>query len=318
MFQEYRRLMIEMMYWRAYYCSPIFCAWKEVRKMKFGKYFTYNGDNSENYGLMIASFESGDDDLATGLERSLITGESTKYRFRANHFGAKYENALTFKITLVKDPCSLSGDESQILTRKETRMINRWLTGPSYPTLFHMYDEDYDFSDEKVDYNGIFSNVEYKLNGMSDVIGITFTFTNDSPFAYTPLISKTLTAKTMLPYEGTINNDSDELENPLYPCLTITPTYPNDITDVKIENLTDEKSMTYEWLDKGAQLYIDCEKAIIQFVGSDELVELHKLGITDVSSIYWFRLLPGRNQIKITGDVTIRLQYRELRKVGAY
>ena len=279
--------------------------------MKFGKYFKYNGRNSEDFGVIITSFEK-DDDLSTGLERTMILGESTKYRFRPNHYGMKYEENLTFRITFIKDVCS---DTSNYFTRKEVREINRWLTSTSYPTIFHMYDEDYDKSDESVDYNGVFNNVEYEVLGNSDVIGIIATFTNDSPFAYTPIISKTLKSTLDQPYELTINNDSDELENPLYPLLLF---YPNSTTDVTISNMTENKSMTFKNIVPEKPFYIDCDKMTVQYIGTNELIELHTLGIEDIGDIYWFRLQSGRNKVKITGDVEVKVKYRELRKVGAY
>lgn len=290
------------------------------KEMKFGQYFTYNNKSSEDFGLAIASFESSDGELSSGLTRNLITGETSKYRFRPNHMGAKYSDPLTFKIGLIKDPCNLNSDDMQIFTRSEVREINRWLTAPSYPTLFHMYDDDYDYADERVDYNGLFSDVEYELND-TDVIGLTFTFTNDSPFAYSPLISKTITSNSSTGTTVTITNDSDEIETPLYPCLVISPkesVSQNQKIQCKIENLTENKSMTYEWENEGNDLFIDCERMVIKFNDSDDLVDLDQLGVKDVGNIYWFRLVSGRNKICVTGDVTVRMQYREYRKVGAY
>ena len=66
--------------------------------------FEFNGYNSEEFGVIIASIEENDQ-----LEsRSLILGEKNKFRPRENHFGTTYEENLSFNIVLIKNPCKKS------------------------------------------------------------------------------------------------------------------------------------------------------------------------------------------------------------------
>lgn len=88
----------------------------------FGKYFEFNGKSSEDFGLMIASFDLIDS-IPMGLERNVNIGEMNYYRLKPNHFGAIYTNPLQFTVTVVKDPDS---SERNFFTRSEISKINAW------------------------------------------------------------------------------------------------------------------------------------------------------------------------------------------------
>lgn len=285
---------------------------------KFGKYFTYNGRSMESLGtkLRIVSFNNADE-IDTGLERELIKGEVTKYRYRANHLGAKYSDVISFTINVMKDPCIYPQNELAFSTN-EIRNVTSWLTSPATPRLFHMYDNSNAMAhDELLDYYGVFTNIDYHvINGK--VYGLILTMTCDSPFAYTQEIVKELPANSTT----TIKNNSDELESYIYPYIEI---YPTANTDFTFQNVTDKKSITFTGLLKNNTVYMDCQSLILKQLAGNvsgvsgaSQIGFTDLGVTDVGKIYWPRLVSGNNSIKITGSATVTLKYRELRKVGAY
>jgi len=276
---------------------------------KFGKYFKYDGKTTEDFGLIIGSFENKTE-TEIGLERSVDRGESNTYRTRANHFGTYYDDVLTFEITLIKDPCKFSG-EDLYFTRSETRKINRWLTSSHYPILFHMTDYDnHIIADEQVDYFGIFNSVE--AHKAVNIAGLTFTFTCDSPFAYSSVKEEVITSETSV--NSIIYNDSDEAHDYVYPLLKITPNIDGIIT---IKNETDSNGTMDINCLIGNVVYIDAQKLKVTDLAGG-LISFEKLGINDVDNIYWMRFCSGENKIKIIGNATVRFTWREARKVGAY
>lgn len=269
---------------------------------QFGKYFEYNGHTSQEYNLMLASFDEIDE-YASGMERDVQRGEMNRYRFKPNHFGMSYSNTLEFDITFIKDMCN---GADMAFTRSEYRAIVDWLSEPEYPSLYHMTDYEESWADEEEDYFGVFSNIQNHASG--EVIGITATFTCDSPFAWSPI--RTVT------FEGNdaqiINIDADVEYT--YPQIVITP---HSTTDIAIKNITEDRELDLTPLAKNDIITIDCEKlTITDYIGSN--IYLSDLGIYDPQYLYWPKLLKGENEIQIDSDATIVFTYREARKVGAY
>lgn len=65
----------------------------------------------------------------------------------------------------------------------------------------------------------------------------------------------------------------------------------------------------------GLTIYMDCQKLIIKD-RTGRMVTYDRLGISDVDSIYWLRLVNGINNLIISGDCTINVTHVEARKVG--
>lgn len=105
-----------------------------------GKYFTFDGENSTEYNLMIAGIERISD-VNLGLKRDILRGTFNRYKSRVGHMGATWSEPLTFQIELMKDACKFEyADAAMIFSEEELNEIAAWLTSPDYPTLFHMYD----------------------------------------------------------------------------------------------------------------------------------------------------------------------------------
>lgn len=268
----------------------------------FGKYFEYDGHTSNEFNVAIASMDEVDE-YPSGLTRTVNQGQINRYKFRPNYFETIYEEPLQFDITLMKDICV---DNDPYFTRSEYRAIASWLTRSEYPILFHMIDDE-DIYDEDEYYFGVFSDI--KNNAVGDIVGITATFTCDSPFAYSE--EKKVEFDKTSEKNIYVNTDTDMI----YPIIDIKF---NGATSVSIENKTDNKqSLDINLKNTQDEIHVDCENLIIKDSDGENLA-LYDLGIDDPSDLYWLRLLHGDNDILVTGDVTVTFTYRECRKVGAY
>lgn len=251
---------------------------------------------------MLASFDEIDS-YASGLEREIQRGDMNRYRFKPNHMGTVYSAPLEFEVTFIKDMCNGADLE---FTRSEYRAIADWLTEPEYPSLYHMTDYEEDWADEEEDYFGVFSDVQNHAYG--EVIGITATFTCDSPFAWSPI--RTVVLEGTDAKEFVVDADVQYT----YPMIEIMP---HAVEDITISNRTEERDITLTPLAINDKINIDCEKyTITDYIGRN--IYLSELGIYDPEFLYWPRLLKGNNRIDTTGDATITITYREARKVGAY
>ena len=290
---------------------------------QFGKYFTYNGHSSADFNLALASFESVDS-YESGIHRDVQRGDMNRYRYKPNHFGTTYNDVLTFRVTMIKDFCKEGTDLA--FTRTEYRAIVDWLSEPEYPSLYHMYDDEEAWADEDEYYRGVFSEFENKAIG--EVVGITATFTCDSPFAWSAInrlelncelteeeVAEKTEAGEPLVKTSTASQNIDSDEAYVYPLIVIEPKADGEIT---ITNSTEGKSMKINVeTSRRNTIYIDCEKLTI----SDEIgsvIPLYDIGITDPVSLYWFRFLKGTNSVEAEGNCIVKFEWREPRKVGAY
>lgn len=227
--------------------------------------------------------------------------------------GTQWSNVLQFELSFIKNPCEYPDQTDMIFTEYEVNRIAAWLTSPDYPILLHMYDDDLDrFT--RYDYFGLFSDLQPQiLDG--DIIGLTCTFTTNSPFAWTQMITKSyeITGSTTL----NITTNTAEYNREIYPLITVTPSNVGDTgrVDITITNHTDgDRSITMSLL-KEITTYIDCQHSRIY--DENGLISMEDVGIGDLTYIYWPRLYYGDNSIEITGDTNVTFSWREPRKVGA-
>lgn len=108
-----------------------------------GKYFTYDGEDSQTHRLAIAGLEQNDD-VVFSLGREVLASQLNRYRNRVGHMGTRWSDVLTFNIQFIKSPCDSGSAANMYFTEDEVNEINAWLTSPDYPTLFHMYDFDFE------------------------------------------------------------------------------------------------------------------------------------------------------------------------------
>jgi hypothetical protein len=196
--------------------------------------------------------------------------------------------------------------DSWITDVRRGKIMNSFMSGGEYDR----------FLNSQYDYFGVFSNIQPQIIG-NEVIGLTLTFTTNSPFAYTAEKSVQRTGSGSF----NINSTSAERNREVYPTIIINePTISTGEKTVTIKNVTDKnRSLTIK-IPSRNQYVIDCAKATIKdeagvTKGFDDL------GIAEIGQIYWPRLLYGNNTIQLTcssSTTVVTFKWREPRKVGGY
>ena len=142
--------------------------------------------------------------------------------------------------------------------------------------------------------------------------GVQFSFQNNSPYP-----KKHYSNSYSITGEETITIDcqSDELEEYIYPVITVTE--PKETAIVKIQSETDNgKTMTIRAYDRMPMTF-DCRYCIPSDAAG--IISYSDLGWKDVGDIYWPRLVPGKNTLHVTGDAEITISYDVVyKKVGGW
>lgn len=278
------------------------------------KSFIYNGENSDDYNLTIAWIDSSDIDVSeNGLNLSL---EKTKNKLSntTNTYGTQSENiVINFSVT--------KKDFTEI-TRLESIQINEWLTSSSTPKFLAFNDND----SYPLHYYGVCTQIEDVIVG-GKLVGKELRFETNSPFAFSKKVEKKYDVIDSHVFR--INNTSNAINNIIYPKIIISATS----STVVIENVTDKKSVTINTND------IPSESDGVKYIklnsynmsATDEnnrLIPIYKLGwnntyksfisaINDyMTNVYWLRFIKGMNEIKITGNCKITIEYEFPRKAG--
>lgn len=260
----------------------------------------YNGKSSDDFDLICCSVDDNSQETPILAEREILKGETTQNRPIANHYGTKFDDVITFDITFIKRG-------GKIFSREEVREINAWLTSPKIPSLLTIGDED-----DPVYHFGIFTAVAsiYTIG----IAALTYTFTSNAPYGWSKKYEYTYNSTGSTSF--ILRNDSDDLNDPVYPSVLIQGSQGENIT---LTNLTEieEFSLTLPC----DQLYINSKYHQIYRYYADKkvIVSLADLGwdeemqesIADgTKSIYWLRLLPGENKISVSGACEITFTYR--------
>ena len=147
-----------------------------------GKYFTYDGEDSQTHRLAIAGLEQNDD-VVFSLGREVLASQLNRYRNRVGHMGTRWSDVLVFNIQFIKSPCDSGSAANMYFTEDEVNEINAWLTSPDYPTLFHMYDYDFerDSSDSMILVDG--TNIGVVVVNASGYYPVTYTISDESATA---------------------------------------------------------------------------------------------------------------------------------------
>ena len=206
-----------------------------------------------------------------GSERSTMQGERTYYRPVANEYGTLYKDVLVFQYTIVK--CG-----SGYFSEAEQLTIETWLTSPKLSRWLEVRDTD--DSSYVVHYCGKFVKTEW-IEYDDGYIALTFTFETNAPYPWTPMHHEFIfEGGTVYIHRGTDPTTGDEirdevgdkivftcpsheLEEPVYPTVTIkSNTYGKNTFTVTNET-DDNNSFSIELLE-GLSAIIDCRNLIIK------------------------------------------------------
>lgn len=266
--------------------------------------FIYNGQSTETIlpssKLMLCTFD--DVDRVAGVERENIIGETTMTRPTANEYGTT-SSPLLFEYALVKKNSKPFTDEEQI-------SVERWITSPKFSRDLNIIDCEGNIT---TTYCGKFLSTEW-VTCSGGYAGVVFSFQNNSAYP-----KKHYSKDFSISGNGVINIkcESDELEEYVYPVLTVTE--PSETATVIIKNVTDNSNtMTIRAYDSLPMIF-DCLHCIPRDSTTNGIVSYEDLGWTDVGNIYWLRLLPGENTIEVTGNAEITISYDvPVKRVGGW
>ena len=263
------------------------------------KSFTYDGYSTENIlpssSLMLATFD-GVSSLV-GVSREISKGGITITRPTPNEYGTTSDH-LSIEYCLIKS-------DFEPFSEEEQRLVERWLTAPKFSTDMVVYDTD---NTEVCTYRGLFTNTSW-IPHPRGYAGVQFTFECNTAYPFKKYKKDyTITQSQTI----TLNCESDELNEYVYPVLTVMET--SETAYVRVINKTDnDNAMNIRALDR-LKMTFDCKHCIPTDETRSGVISYADLGWEDVGNIYWLRLLPGDNQIEIhvsnknvdeeTGEVT--------------
>ena len=139
------------------------------------KNFIYDGVSSDDMGVMICSFDGGDEISSAGSKVEISTAKSpNSYKWLKTN--AVYNEQLTFSFSFCKDICNLDGNEMSISSEEQAEII-RWLVRKENHYL--SFEED---GFENIYYNCTISLEKKQVGGST--IGFTATVLCDAPFGY--------------------------------------------------------------------------------------------------------------------------------------
>ena len=256
---------------------------------------TYRNKSSDDYGLLYCTFEPKNE-LESGLSRTVTKGSINEHRFTPSYSYAVYDNSFSFQITFIQK-------NESAFSKSQIRTINKWLTGSRYSSELICTTGN----DETI-YKGVFTGCQYKT-GSTGVIGLIYTFENDSPFAYKRCnLINTITEPTNI----SINCDSDCDENYIYPKISITPA--SSYTTFILTNTSDNNNHMNITLKNNTTYVIDCQNQII--TNNSFPISFEDIGWDYLDDIYWLRLINGNNIININLPCDINISYLSPIKAG--
>lgn len=280
------------------------------------KSFIFNGVNSEDFNVVIAWIDQDEVDVGSnGLTREIKKSETNKRKIKDNVYGTENTEPIIFRVGLVR----IDGTE---ITRDESMKINAWLTSSPLPQLLKFNDTD----SCMLHYYAVCTEIKDNLVG-SRLVGKELIFTTNSSFAFMQNFEKSFQITNEQTFY--LNNLSDTYDGIYYPTVTITTQSQN----IVIENITDKKSVTIDTTKiitdsmGNKSVVLDCSNMIV-LDSNNKLIPISNLGwdenyksyvsVTNeyMNNIYWFRLLQGMNEIKVTGDCILKIECEYPRKAG--
>lgn len=237
-----------------------------------------------------------------GVTRESIVGNTTLTRPFPNEYGTTTDS-LVFDYALVKV-------NNKPFTNEEQIEVERWLSSPKFSSKLQIIDNN---GLETALYYGKFTKTEWHpcIGGWA---GVTFTFENKGAYPY-----KHFSHTFNINERGTItfNCESDELEEYIYPVISITAT--ENTEQVTIVNITDNNNvLSLRALDR-LEIIMDCDICMLKDATVDGVINFSDIGWSDIGNIYWLRLVPGENILEITGTININISYdAPYKKVGGW
>lgn len=255
--------------------------------------FAFDGQSSRMYGLMLYEFNSkGQSDVAFGNKASIVETR-TANRVLPIHHGVNY-HATPLEFTIV-----FGGIRS--FDRYEIERIGFWLTGHQDYKWLQIMQADM----SHLQYRCLITELT-PLSAGDQIYAFQATVKCDCPYAYG------------LPFEAmyqiadetsiTFRNDSS-VRDYFRPCLHYIPE--NGTSQIQIINHSDgdREFLIKDLPASDLDITIDNDKGIITENTFD-------YNLYDGFNCNFFRLLPGDNELTVTGDGTLTISGRFLHNVA--
>lgn len=276
--------------------------------------FYYNNHDTDTIiqsgQLFTASIDSRPD-TGFGMTRQKQQGVQTIARPITNEYGV-IETPATLEFTLMK-----CGNEQ--ITEQEQRIIENWLVSPTFSQKLQFFPQGKKSTiGPKPYYYGLFTSTSWQP-WREGFFGVTVTF--EATTAYPFISNKTSVRGNGSSVEKTIFVEVGMNDNKyVYPVVKLEN---NRGDTLRIQNESEESlndTMILTGLSGYQNVVIDCNNCLVYYIDDDEIensLTFTEIGWDDASSIYWLRLIKGKNELNITasGDVTITYE-TAYRKVG--
>ena len=255
-----------------------------------------------NYGLILASFEDpNSNDEEIGMNHETIEeyiGHSPTPKF----LGASFSSKLTPTAVIIKDPCLNINEQDKYFTEHECREVLRQLTG--FRGYRQMQILPYAF-DELLFFNIRVVNVRYQKVG-GHVAGIILDMECDSQFAWSNEFNYTFNVSSSSSI--ILFNNSDNLYDYLLPKVTIKSN--SSISNLSIVNLFDNNwTSTLKSLSANEIVIMDSNNSTLMSSNPNRI-------ISNDFNMHFIRLVPGKNEFRVSHDIQLTFTYKVPRKVG--
>lgn len=247
-----------------------------------------------DFDLSVAHFDADSGQVDSYLTMEPIYTDTFDGELR-NDFGAKYTDVARPVVTFIES------DGSNISPYK-VRSVLRWLTGSKNVSFMDICDED---GISVCAYIGRFTDVKLqKIDAR--VVGIVAYFTSISPFAY----SDVKEVKFTVTEDGTsfaIDNDTDDIYNPLYPSIVFENRQAADSENpdkimLSLQNKTMQNTTTFKNLSTNEVVTIDSNFVVY----SDNTARI----FNDDFNFDFPILAPGTNDFEAIGDGELLIRFR--------
>ena len=276
--------------------------------------FNYYGFSTQDIlstPLTLGNFQNNDGLNVTGLNRTIQGSEVSVSRNYRNEYGT-INDLLSFTYCLMKSNLEPFSENEQII-------IEKWLMSPKKSSLLQIIDCD---GNVKFNYIGMFINTTWIMPFSHGRYGLCqFTFSVNGSYPYEHKTEQLINAGDNTLWDFTIPEDIDS--DYIYPTLEITPHFDTYLpSDFRIINASDNfKQMKFQ-TSECEGIKIDCKRCIITGLGSDPpVLNFKNFGWEDVDAIYWLKLQPGLNSLRINGEgaLDVILDYDiPIKKVGGW
>ena len=244
-----------------------------------------------DYELSVQHFDADLGEVDSYLTMEPIYTDTFDGELR-NDFGAKYTDVARPVVTFVES------DGSDI-TPYKVRSVLRWLTGAKDVSFMDICDED---GISVCAYIGRFTDVKLqKIDAR--VVGIVAYFTSISPFAYSDIKEVKFTV-TETGTDFAIDNDTDDIYNPLYPSIVFTNRQGADEDKVmlSLQNKTMSNETIFKNLQTNETVTIDTNFVVY----SDNTARIFNNDFNFEFPI----LAPGTNDFSAVGDGELLIRFR--------